>query len=58
MKLDKFLEKIKNMDVEDLSLIIECGIIINKLEKEEQDKLLGLMDVMIKYSKNKKEKTK
>ena len=51
MEIKDFIDKIGKMDTKDFGLIIECGIIIAKLEKEEQDKLLEMIDLIIKKQK-------
>ncbi len=53
MKIKEMLKKIGEMDSNHFSLIIEGGIIISKLEKEEQDKLMELIDLIIEYQKKK-----
>jgi len=53
MNIKDMLTKIGEMDSEHISLIIDCGIIISELKEEEQDKLLKLIDVVIKYQKEK-----
>ena len=51
MNIKDMLSKIGDMDSEHIKPIVECGIIISTLEKEEQDKLLQLIDLIIEYQK-------
>lgn len=57
MDIKELLKKIGEMDSKHFGLIIECGLIIAKLEKDEQDKLLELIDLVIEYQKKKWEET-
>ena len=53
MSLKDMLGKIQEMDPKDLELIIECGVILTKLDENEQDKILEMLDVLVKLQKKK-----
>ncbi len=53
MNIKDLIKKIGEMDSKHFSLIVECGLILSELKKEEQDKLLELMDLIIEYQKKK-----
>lgn len=56
MNVKEIIKKIGELNPEQLTLLIECGIIVSKLEKEEQEKLMSLMDFAIENHKKRWEK--
>jgi len=53
MNIKEIINKVGEMDSKHLTLFIECGIIISKLEEEEQNKLMEFIDLIIEYQKKK-----
>lgn len=53
MNIKDTIAKIGEMDPKHLALIIECGIILSKLEQHDQDKLMELLDAMTESYKKK-----
>ncbi len=53
MNIKDMIKKLGEMDSKHLLLVVECAVILAKLEEEEQDKLMELIDIIIEYQKKK-----